>query len=265
MQPIPLRLPAESTIGRDGQEANTRLINAYAEAHGADRDGKAAFTTYPVPGLTRFNQTSFTGAERGMILLDDSHLIAVLGVQVVQFTTAGASSVLANLAGSDRLTMARNLNSTPQIGIVNSTGQYYYLQRDTLTLPTEPNLPAPNSITYLGGYFVFGIGDGTNRIFHTPPLDLATGISALAFGYASASSDTIVRVYAHAGFLYVFKSKSLEIWQNAGTSPFAFAPVQQYVQLGLLAKFSGSITMALCATASMEAPCASPHTPSSAP
>lgn len=238
MQPIPLRLPTEAAIGRDGQESNARIINAYVEFLGQDQGGKAPFTTYPVPGLTRFNATSFTGAERGMILLTDSTLIAVLGTQIVSFTTAGISTVLATLAGSDRLMMARNLNATPQIGIVNTAGQYYYLQGGTLTQPTEVNLPTPNSITYLGGYFVFGIGDGTNRIFHTPPLDQATGISALAFGYASSTSDNIVRVYAHAGFLFVFKSKSLEIWQNAGTTPFAFAPVQQYIPLGLAAPFS---------------------------
>jgi hypothetical protein len=238
VQTIPLRLPTEGTIGRDGQEANTRLINAYAELLGEDQDGKVKYTTYPVPGLTRWSTNSFSGAERGLILLDDSDLIAVLGTQIVDFNTSGTGTAVANLTGTDRLTMARNLNATPQIGIVNSLGQYYYLQGGTLYQPAEANLPAPNSITYLGGYFVFGIGDGTNRIFHTPPLDQATGISALAFGYASSSSDTIVRVYAHAGYLYVFKSKSLEVWQNAGTAPFAFAPVQQYIPLGLAAKFS---------------------------
>jgi hypothetical protein len=238
MRPLPLRLPTESTIGRDGQEANARLINAYPEFQGQDQDGKATFTTYPVPGLTRFNQTAFAGVERGMILLDETDLIAVLGTQVVQFNTAGVATVLPSLPGTGRITMARNLNSTPEIGIVTASGQYYYLQGGVLTQPAEANLPTPNSIAYLGGYFVFGIGDGTNRIFHTPPLDTATGISALAFGYAASNADIIVRVYAFSGYLFVFKSKSMEVWQNVGTAPFAFTPVQQFIQLGLGAKFS---------------------------
>jgi len=239
MAQFPLRLPTESTIGKDGQEANTRLVNAYAEVLGADKDGKAAFTTYAAPGLTRWSQETFTGAERGMILLDDSQLIAVLGGAVVQFNTSGASTVLAGMAGTSRLTMARNMNPTnPAIAICNETNKYYTLINGTVTDQgvSEANLTNPNSVCYTGGYFVFGTDAG--KIIHTPPIDQATGISSLMYAYAASTSDKIIRVWAHVGFLYVFKSKSTEVWGNAGTTPFAFQPVQQYFPLGLLAKFS---------------------------
>lgn len=239
MPTFPLRLPTESTIGRDGQEANVRLVNVYAEVQGVDRDGKAAFTTYAAPGLTRWSTRSYIGSERGMILLDDETLIAILGTAIVQFDTAGDSSTLAGITGSDRLTMARNMNaSNPAIAIVNSANKYYTLINGVLTDQgiSEANLPSPNSVCYTGGYFVFGTDVG--KIVHTPPIDEATGITSLMYAYAASTSDAIVRVWAHVGFLYVFKSKSTEVWGNMATTPFAFAPVQQYFPLGLLAKFS---------------------------
>jgi hypothetical protein len=238
MAEFPLRLPTESTIGKDGQESNARLVNAYIESMGQDSGGKVAFTTYAAPGLARWSQSSFINSGRGMILLDDETLIAVLGTAVVQFDTEGASTVLSGLIGADRLCMARNMNGTPQIGIVNSAGSYYTLISGTLTdrTATETNLVDPNSVCYVGGYFVFGTNEG--KIVHTPPIDTATGITATAYGWSSSTSDAIVRVYAHAGFLYVFKSKSTEIWANAGTVPFAFQVLQQFFPLGLMAKFS---------------------------
>jgi hypothetical protein len=239
MAQFPLRLPTESTIGKDGQEANTRLVNAYAEMQGADKDGKSAFVTYAAPGLTRWSQETFTGAERGMILLNDSQLIAVLGGAVVQFNTSGVSTVLAGMVGSGRLTMARNMNPTnPAIAICNDSNKYYTLINGVVTDQgvSEANLTSPNSVCYTGGYFVFGTDVG--KIIHTPPIDQASGINSLMYAYAASTSDAIVRVWAHVGFLYIFKSKSTEVWQNAGTTPFAFAPVQQYFPLGLLAKFS---------------------------
>jgi hypothetical protein len=239
MGSFPLRLPTESTIGKNGLEANARLVNAYCEQMGADKDGKTAFTTYPSPGLTRWSTDAYTGAQRGMILLDDAHLITVLGASVIEWNTSGVATPLAGVSGSDRLIMARNMNaSSPAIAICNSTNKYYTLIGGVVTDQgvSEANLTLPNSVCYTGGYFVFGTDVG--KIIHTPPIDQATGISALAYAYAASTSDAIIRVFAHVGFLYVFKSKSTEVWGNVGTTPFAFTPVQQYFPLGLLAKHS---------------------------
>lgn len=233
---FPLALPRESTIGRLGQEANTRLINGYIEHHGADDDGKSQYTVYAAPGLTRFDSSTQTGAERGMIALNDSNMIALLGTQLCNITNGGVVTVVGAIAGDDRVTMARNMKASyPQIGIVTTTGSYYLLENSVLSTPTEVNLPNPNSITYVKGYFVYSISDG--RIFSSP-FDAGTGISATAFDYANSEADNNVRVYNHGGFLYVFGKSSFEIWQAGGTVPFPFTPLQQNIELGLLAAHS---------------------------
>jgi hypothetical protein len=231
MQPLPLVLPASTTIGRDGQVANARLINGYPEING--EDGKSAFALYGAPGLTRWDAASYSGAERGLIELTASELIAFLGNQVVSFDTAGAATTLGNLVGSGRVMLARNRASPPQIGIVTSAGQYYVLQSGVITLNADPDLPAPNSIDYLKGRFIYGIADG--RMFCSATDD-GTSISALAFDVADSSSDGLVRVFVNAGFLYAFGVKSLEIWQadpSLAGQPFPFSPIQQDIEYGL--------------------------------
>lgn len=347
---FPLRIPTELTVGRSGQEAATRVVNGYVEMLGADNDGKSKYVVYPMPGLAAWSTKSYGTASRGMILLDDSHLMALMGSQFVKFETDGSSSVVLNISGSDRVTMARNMNANPQIGMVTDNGTYYLFQNidaiaatgsvaftnnpsngqvltlasttitfvtsgatgnqvnigatiaatlaylmsflssteDTnlvkleyelisttlyltavtagtagnslgivtdvtgatpsaatledgaaastsLTTPDVSAFGAPNSICYLRGKFILTTAAGL--IFHSAIDDGAT-FDALAQDKASSDPDGIVRAVASAGFLYVFGVRSLEIWQDAGTTPFSFAPMQQYIALGLLAKYS---------------------------
>ena len=238
MADFPLRLPTESTIGRTGQEANVRLINGYAETLGADEDGKSKFCIYARPGLTRFSARSFTSAARTMVLLSDTALIAVLGRQIVQFGIDGTSAVLANLAGTDRITSALNENSvSPQIAMVSDGGTYSLLTGGVVSNPTT-SFSAPNSVAFLKGKFIFTTSGNTGGlIFHSAIEDGAT-FNSLAFGYANSDPGQLVRGIADVGYYYVFGEKIMEIWADAGTSPFALAPLQQYIPMGLLAKYS---------------------------
>jgi len=236
MTDYPLPLPSESTKGRDGQEAAVRLINGYTEQMGADQDGKAVYTLYAQPGLTRWDTGNFSGVDRGSLVLDNNTLIYLLGHQLVGFDASGTPTIYGAIPGDDQVSMARNRNGTPQVGIVLSTNKLYYvLQGGVLTQPVEANLPAPTSIAYLKGNFFYGIADG--RIFASPQ-EQATGINALAFASANADAGGIVRILAHVGYLYIFGPRSMEIWQYTGDTPFPLAPVQQYIALGLLAPAS---------------------------
>jgi len=232
MPPLPLVLPAASTIGRDAQVATARLINGYPEFGG--EDAKSPFALYGAPGLTRWDNGAFTGAERGMIELSANQLIAVLGNQIVSFDQGANGTVLANLVGSGRVFMALNRASPPQIGIVTNAGQYYVLQAGVLTLNTDPDLPAPNSIDYLRGRFLYGI-NAMGRVYASDA-DNGTSINALAFGDINSNADGLVRVMVNAGFFYAFGTKSLEIWQadpSLAGQPFPFSPVQQDIEYGL--------------------------------
>ena len=236
MPVAPLNLGLGSNKGQDGQVTNIRHINCYVEDAG--EDAKAQAVLYACPGLTRWDDGSFAGASRGLIQLSQSELIAFLGNEIVSLDENGISTKLDNIVGSERLHIARNRAATPEIGVVTSSGQYYILSGGTLTQILDADLPSPNSITYLKGFFIYSIADG--RIFMSD-LEDGTSIGALAFDTANTRADGIVKVFTHAGFLYVFGRRATEIWQADPTlaaEPFVFSPIQQDIDIGCIAPHS---------------------------
>ena len=236
MPTFPLVLPTGTNIGRDGQVASARLINAYAEQN--EPDAKAPYAIYAAPGLTRFDSASYTGAARGLIELNSNALIAFLGNQIVQFDQGGVDMLVGTLVGSGPLHLARNRRSTPQIGIITAAGQYHILSGGSINQVSDSDLPTPNSITYLKGVFIYGIVDG--RIYCSDVED-GTSIQGDAFGTARSDSSDLRTVKAHAGFLYVFKAEGAEIWQadpSLASEAFFFSPVQQDIDIGCLAPHS---------------------------
>jgi hypothetical protein len=236
MAKLALTLPTQSNIGRSGQVANVRLINAYAEDAGADAKNKLVI--YNAPGLDRKDSDSLTGASRGMIELTSNELIHFTGNQIYSYDQGFVGTQLATIVGSGRLSLARNRATVPEIGIVTGSGQYYILSGGTLTQISDADLPTPNSIDYQDGFFLFGIEDG--RIYSSD-LEDGTEIQGDAFGTARSDSSNLVRVKSHAGFVYVFKQKGTEIWQSdpaLAAENFVFAPIQQDIPIGCIAAFS---------------------------
>lgn len=236
MVSIPLVLPTGSTIGRDGQAANARLINAYAESLG--KDGKAPFAVYNTPGLRRWDNGNYTGGTRDLIELNNNALIGILGNEIVSFDQGGISTTLTTISGSGRVMTSINRAATPQITILSSAGQVFTLAAGVLSSFGDSDLPSPISTDYLSGFTVYGIADG--RMFASD-LENSTSVAADAFGIARGNSSRLVRALANAGFLYAMKEKSTEIWQPdpalAGAA-FPFSPVQQNIDIGLGARFS---------------------------
>lgn len=236
MTTLPLTLPTSTTLGRDGQDAGARLINGYPEAFGSE--GKAQFTIYGAPGLARWDQNAYPASERGLITRSDSELLAILGGNIVSFDEGGVGSTVTTIAGEDRCIMASNLASPVQIAIVRPGVSWYVLEGSTLTEAPDADLPTPNSCDYLRGRTLYGIDDG--RVYCSDT-DAADSVSALAFDEANSSADGLVRVFVNAGFAYFFGKRTLEIWQpdpSLAGQPFPFSPVQQDIDLGLMARHS---------------------------
>ncbi len=235
MPTLPLNLGLGSNVGRDGQVANIRHINCYVEQAGTD--AKSPAPIYVCPGLTRFDDGTYTGATRGLIQLSDNALIGIMGNEVASFDTAGISSTMGTIVGSGRVFLARNRKVTPQIAVISNNGLYHIIENGAVTQQNDADLPNANSVCYLKGFFVFSISDG--RIFMSD-LD-SENVSALAFDSANSRSEGLVRVFPHAGFLYCFGSRTTEIWQAdpaLASEPFVFSPISQDIDLGCIAPHS---------------------------
>ena len=222
----------QSKAARYGQIGKLRNVNCFVEDQGTE--SKTPLPVYRCPGLKRWDQNASipSGKCRGMAVFLNIGLYAVLGTEVWKFDTSGNGTQLSgSIPGTDSVYMARNMRTFPHIAILTASGGYYYIDTDddSISEITDDDLPTPNSLTVLDRYVVFSINDG--RIFHSD-LDDATNVEALAFATAESAPDGLQRVFGHGGFLYAFGEKSLEIWQNVGTTPFAFAPVQSDIDIG---------------------------------
>ena len=224
-----------SNPDKTGFGSNQRLLNAYPEALGDA--AKSPLPVYAVPGTSRFDTgaTGLNGPCRGMLYVFGKGLYVIAGTAAALFDDQGnATPVSGTIGGSSMAIMAANQRPNPQIGIV-ADNVYYVLDTGTNTI-AEPNistLPAPNSVTFLDGYLVFSIPDG--RIFHTNLNDALT-VNALAYGTASSRSDGLRRIVTHRGALIALGETSLEIWEDVGTMPFAFAPIRADVDIGCIAE-----------------------------
>jgi hypothetical protein len=170
-----------------------------------------------------------------MLFVSGTGLYTIAGTAAALFGDQGsAAPVLGAVGGSSMVIMAANQRPDPQIGIV-ADNVYYVLDTATNTIsqPNIPALPAPNSVTFLDGYLVFSIPDG--RIFHTALNDAFT-VNALSFATASSRPDGLRRIVTHRGALIALGETSLEIWEDAGTTPFAFARIRADIDIGCVAE-----------------------------
>jgi hypothetical protein len=218
-----------------GFGSSQRLLNAYPEALG--QAAKSPLPIYGVPGTSRFDggATGLNGPCRGMFYVSGKGLYVVAGSAAALFDDQGsATSVSGTVGGSAMVIMAANQRPDPQVGIV--AGNVYYVldtATNTISKPNIPALPAANSVTFLDGYLVFSIPDG--RIFHTALNDALT-VNALSFATASSRSDGLRRIVTHRGALIALGETSLEIWEDAGTTPFAFARIRADIDIGCIAE-----------------------------
>ena len=224
-----------SNPDKSGFASAQRLLNGYSEELG--QAAKSPLPIYGVPGTSRFDSgtLALNGPCRGMLYVYGKGLYAMFGTSAALFDDQGnATRVSGTIAGTSMVIMAANQQTNPQIGIV-ADSLYYVLDTGTNTISQTniSSLPAPNSVTFLDGYLVFSIPDG--RIFHTALNDALT-VNALSYATASSRSDGLRRIVTHRGALIALGESSLEIWEDAGTTPFAFARIRADIDIGCIAE-----------------------------
>lgn len=222
MPAVTIPFPRSSTPGETQSESKGRLINAYCEATGDSIRWRV------VPGATLFVDTAVNN-HRGMIVVGGA-LYTVQGNDVIVVSSEGVQRTLTGeFLGGDRVTLAAN-NKRPSKDVigVSSSGGVFKITDLAVTSLEEGDLPAPNSVSMLDGFFLYTIGDG--RIFAS---DLnATTVDPLSFTTANYASDGLIRGTVHSGQFFAWGQTSCEVYQNVGTIPFPLARAT-VIQTGL--------------------------------
>jgi len=231
---IPLDLGVQSSPGRYGPDGGARLINCFAQQ--ADASARAKFPIYPFEGFELFANLVGGGNARGAISLGNYGYV-VSGPLVFKVDIAGGVTQIGSFPGTGQVFMARNRKSpNPDIMIV-SEGQRYILNNDVLTSIADTDLPAANSVTFNGGYFIATIQDGR---YFISAVDDGTTWDALDFATAEALADELMCGYARGREVVLFSSESIEFHALTGASPFPFeaTPGTTVRNLGLLCQHS---------------------------
>lgn len=226
--------PNSTSPGARQGEGAGRLINCYAEA--LEAGARASFARRRVPGLEHLITTIFPGCRGFHFYNGDLYVAQANRLSRINVSGGVYSQVnLGALAGTKRVTFARNNKApTPDIVCVTENGAFNVLRTTAPTSFADPDLPQPETVSFLDGYFVFGIADGR---FFTSGINDVT-INALDFGKAESHSGGLLNAVAFGEQLILMCPSSIEFWQNAGNAtgtPFSRSTV---VARGLASTFA---------------------------
>lgn len=206
--------PTSSAKGRLA-ESGGRLINAYSEKLG---DGRVKISR--VPGVRPIVEVPDLSHARGAIEINGVVLAALDG-QLVTIALAGGNFIvnaIGAFAGTKTVYFARNNKSpTPDIVAVTDGTTFVVDMSGGATTYPDPDVGSPNSVCFLGGYFIFSYGNARMRASGLND----TSINTLDTAFAESKPDGLLRVVALGSNLYACGPQTIEIWRNTG-NPTAF-------------------------------------------
>jgi hypothetical protein len=224
--PYDIPFPLSTFPGSTPQESAGRLINCHAEPLGENGPSRAAY--HRAPGLTQFAATAQAGYRGGLIVNNLSY--ETWSGQAATVTSAGVVTLLGALPGTKKVSIARDLAAVPDVVAVDIDNGAFVLSGGGAPVAYNGggNLPQPNSVNSMDGFFNFTIADG--RVF-------ASGINALTqnsltFVKLQSKSDvTLLRGLNYSGLQFYFTTGGCEVWQNTGTIPSPAFPYSRLVTL----------------------------------
>ncbi len=198
-----------------------RSINLYPEIV-ESQQGKNKWYLRGTPGLTPF------------CLLPKYPIRGVWVVVSNIFVVAGNTLYLVAINGSYSA-IGTLITSTGYVGmsdnglqlcIVDGPNEYIYNFASSIFSlnPCGGNFLGANVVDYIDNYFVFA--KPASRDFFLSQLNDGATINPLDIATKEGASDLIVAIITLHRQLYIFGSKTAEIWWDTGANTFPFSPIQ---------------------------------------
>jgi len=208
-------------------------VNWYVEANAPGAEGPVSLK--PTPGLVEFADLGTNLPVVGMCVLNE-YLFAVSGSTLFKISAAGnASEIGAVLTQAEHVSLAQN--GLQLIG-ADETGGVIYTEAGGLVAITDPDFPNASSLCFFDGYFVY-VRPAT-AIFGVSGLYNGFSYDALQFATAEgAAGNRLLACVNDHRQLWLFGTKSIEIWYNSGSSYFPFTRYGgAFIERGCAARFS---------------------------
>ena len=221
-----------SYVARSVNAADARMVNLFPEA--IPEGGKEPGFLNRAPGL-RLLANMGNGPIRGLWQFD-GYGYAVSGEVLYKIDSLFNVSVIGTVDGlSGPVSMVDNGTQL----FIACDGPSFIYNSTTLEFKQidDPDFPGAVTVGYIDGYFVFN-EPNSQRVWITSLLD-GTSIDPLDFASAEGSPDGLVSLIVDHREIWLFGTNSVEVWYNAGTSPFPLTPVQgAFNEVGCSAAFS---------------------------
>ncbi len=217
-----------------------RCINLFAVF---DEQGKEVAALYGTPGLELF-ATAGTGPIRGNFTSSNGRCFKVSGDKLYELDSVGTATSRGTLnTSSGNLTIEEN---TTQLAICDGDDLYILTYAtNVFAAVSDVDFPSAGTATYIDGYFVVNKNDSGR--FYISAINNGLSWDALDFATAESSPDELLRVIRVLGQLWLFGSKTTEIWTNTGDAAFPFQKIAGVVmEKGIMAphtavSFGGSV------------------------
>jgi hypothetical protein len=128
-------------------------------------------------------------------------------------------------------------NGTQLFIAANPEGFIYDAATEAYAEITDVDFPGAVTVGFLDGYFIFQ--EPNSQRFWTSELLDGTQIDPLSFASAEGMPDDLVSLFVDHREVWLFGTQSVEVWYNAGDTPFPLARIQGAVnEIGCAATFS---------------------------
>jgi len=212
-----------SYVTRSPNAADSRMVNLYPEVV-PDGGQEPAFLTR-APGM-RYLCTIGTGPIRALWAHNSKGVFyAVSGQEVYRLSAVDAApELIGTMTDTGGAPISVTDNGTQVFFSCNPKAYIWDAVAETFSEVTDTDFPGSGAVAFIDGYFLVN-EPGTQKIYSSDIYD-GTSWNALAFASAESSPDGVQTIMGMHRELWVFGAGSLEIWRNAATSPFPFAPIQ---------------------------------------
>ena len=227
-----------SYVSQSPKAAVQRCMNWYVEQ--IEAPGEPFKTAlFPTPGVATF-ATATESPVRGMIE-QNGRCFTVIGQTFYEVKSDGTLTNRGTVTfDTNPATFAANVDAGDEIFVTSGQKGYIFtLSTDTFAeaLDSGGSSLGVEQGAFLDGFFL-GLDNTTSTLKISDAND-GTTWPALQFAQRTAGSDPWqAMVVAHRD-IWLFGQQTSEVWYNAGTSPFPFAPIPgAFLEEGIVAPFS---------------------------
>ena len=215
-----------------------RTINLYHERGRQGTTPKTPAALYGTPGLRIF--AALGGARVRGLFAQDSRAWAVADDGFYELFAPGGFIRRGTVADDGQpVTMASNGAQGHQLFVVAGRAGYIFdLTSAAFSQITDPDFPAYALMgAFVDGYFLVLNGDDSS--FQISALEDGLSWDGLDIAMVSTSSDRVIALAVAHRQVWLFGTKTTQVWYNSGNADFPFEPIQGvFIEQGMLAPWS---------------------------